>query len=168
MSLKAEESSDDKSFYAHPHPTLSPGERKVGDGLPRLGAMVGRRRVFFLMRVRLPQNGLNQKTRTVDSLAPLNGERVRVRGRFRSSRKLQIRIRAFNKLDVVQVGRNKSLGFGICQVLHTAGSPLDGMPNFQQTPRAVCLPLMIPEAQRFDALLRQNFFAGFVTLDAFG
>jgi hypothetical protein len=44
---------------------------------------------------------------------------------------------------------------------------LQGIPDYQQTTFPIFPPLMIPESNRFDALLREIFLAGFVTLDVF-
>ena len=56
---------------------------------------------------------------------------------------------------------------GIFHYLNAAGSPLQRVPNFQQTSVAIIPPLMIPEPKGFDALLRQKFFPRFIPLNSF-
>jgi hypothetical protein len=56
---------------------------------------------------------------------------------------------------------------GVFHDLNAAGSPLQRIPNFQQTFLAIPLPMMVPEPERFDALFRQIFFAPYVALNSF-
>jgi len=56
---------------------------------------------------------------------------------------------------------------GVFHYPNAAGSPLQRVPNFQQTSVAIFLPLMIPEPKGFNALLRQKFFPRFIPLNSF-
>jgi hypothetical protein len=56
---------------------------------------------------------------------------------------------------------------GIFHYPHTAASPLNCVPDFQQTSIPIFLPLMIPKPERFDSLLRQKFFPCFIPLNSF-
>ena len=56
---------------------------------------------------------------------------------------------------------------GIFHYLNTTGQPLQCIPDCQQTTFPIFPPLMIPESDRFNALLCEKLVARFVTLDAF-
>ena len=56
---------------------------------------------------------------------------------------------------------------GVFHYPNAAGSPLQRVPNFQQTSVAIIPPLMIPEPKGFDALFRQKFFPRFIPLNSF-
>ena len=54
----------------------------------------------------------------------------------------------------------------VCLALrcHTTGSPMQGIPDLQQHPLAILVPLMIPKPQLFDALRREKMFALLIAL----
>ena len=56
---------------------------------------------------------------------------------------------------------------GVFHYPNAAGPPLQRVPNFQQTSVAIFLPLMIPEPEGLNALLRQKFFPRFIPLNSF-
>jgi hypothetical protein len=76
-------------------------------------------------------------------------------------------VRFFSQFNLVQIRRDKSLFPGVFHYLNATGSPLQRIPNFQQTSVAIFLPLMIPESKGFNALLRQKFFPRFISLNSF-
>jgi hypothetical protein len=70
-------------------------------------------------------------------------------------------------LYFAQIRRNKFLFPGGLHYLNAAGSPLHGIPDFQQTSVAILLPLMVPETKGLNPLPRQIFFPHLVPLNAF-
>jgi hypothetical protein len=72
----------------------------------------------------------------------------------------------FSKPDFLHVRRNKSFIPGVFHYADAARPLLNRIPDFQQATVAVLVPLMIPESQRLNALLRQKFFPRFVALDS--
>ena len=75
-------------------------------------------------------------------------------------------VRFLFQFNFPQIRRNKFLFPGVLHYPNAARPSLQSVPNFQQTSLAILLPLMVPEPEGFDALLRQKFFAGFVPLNS--
>jgi hypothetical protein len=59
------------------------------------------------------------------------------------------------------------LFFGVLHNLNATRPPLQRVPNRQQTAIRIFPPLMIPEPERFDALIRQSLFANRVPFHFF-
>ena len=66
-----------------------------------------------------------------------------------------------------RVRRHESVVLNLPHDLHTTRAPVQGLPDFQQRAIPVFSPLVVPEAEFFDVLRGEEFFAFLAALDLF-